>query len=679
VNEVDDLFNADIAPASTTEDAKAVLAALKWSKPKEVSTSRGQRLVSNADPTPEFRKLFSERPQWLREQGYTFGFSKYLNKEQVTFWQLLPEKVLNDRKQSEELSRAVDANVELLAPEGLAYAGFQKAGIVFGRSRPGCLIADEMGLGKTIQAIGILNQDPTIKRTLIICPASLKLNWQRELRKWLVRPCPILIADSKLFHAIVGITIINYDILTKHIDEIRAADWDYLIIDEAHYLKNYKAQRTKMVFGSRATKEEKAQGMADVPGIGARRKVFLTGTPIQNRPMEIFGMISNLDPVAWPNAWRFMQRYGEGQNLDELQEKLRQTIMIRRLKKDVLTELPPKRRKVIEFTATGEARHVLAAEKSAYAEQEEAMEEAQARVELAKCDDNEEGYGEAIKSLKAVVKVAFEQCAAARYETVMAKIRMPEVVEFIDGAIEESGKVIIFGHHKDALRFFKDRLGDAAVTIVGDDKLEARQASCDRFQRDPQCKVILGSFGAMGVGWTLTASSRVIFIEGDWVPGNLSQSEDRAHRMGQRDTVTAEHLVLADSIDATILKRVVSKQEMIDRALDAQAVPDEVEDAPIEKNSTMGTTRDQLAAEAAKITPQQAKAIHTALQRLSAVCNGAMGYDDHGFNKMDTRIGKDLASRQFLTFKQAALGRKICRKYRRQLGEEIYAAMGFAA
>ena len=294
----------------------------------------------------------------------------------------------------------------------------------------------------------------------MICPASLKLNWRRELEKWLCRKRPIFIADSKLFPDLSdGIVVINYDILSRHTKQIKAAVWDAVIIDEAHFLKNRTALRTRQVFGREAKRSERAAGDQGEPAIRARKKILLTGTPIANRPNELFPLIHFLDPDNWPSFWSFARRYcgahdnGFGwdvsgaTNLEELQTKLRQTIMIRRLKKDVLTELPPKRRQVIELPATGAAVAVVRQEREAYAAREDAILAAQARVELAKASEDPAVYAESVKHLRNCMMVAFDEISALRHETAVAKI--PQLIEFTRDAIEESGKVILFAHHKD--------------------------------------------------------------------------------------------------------------------------------------------------------------------------------------------------------------------------------------
>lgn len=151
-------------------------------------------------------------------------------------------------RRSLEESRATDSAKPIPCPPGLSYLPYQRGGIAYAMERQSVLIGDEMGLGKTIQGIGIINADPDARSALVICPASLKLNWAKELAKWLVRPFTIGVADGKTFPA-TDIVIINYENVAKHRATIDAREWDCLIVDECHYLKNPKAQRTQAVLG----------------------------------------------------------------------------------------------------------------------------------------------------------------------------------------------------------------------------------------------------------------------------------------------------------------------------------------------------------------------------------------------------------------------------------------------
>jgi len=582
------------------------------------------------------------------------------------------EEGLDARTDTLEASRATDAAIDLPCPDGLEYMPFQKAGIAFGMARETVLIGDEMGLGKTIQALGLINADESVRRVLVICPASLKLNWAREAKKWLVRPMVIGIADSKVFPSMANLIVINYDILDKYASALRAQEWDMMVCDEAHYMKNPKTLRTRQVLGG--TSRKPGDRIDPIP---ARRKVFLTGTPIVNRPIELWPIVKSAG--VFTNWKHYVERYcsarqgrygwevGGASNLPELQQKLRSTIMVRRLKKDVLTDLPAKRRQVIELPANG-CTEYIAAEWKAWEKQKEIIDRLQTAVELSKASENPSDHAEAVKRLRAGITAAFTEMAKARLETARAKL--PYVIESLKDSIENSGKVVVFAHHHEIIDTLFDEFKDQAVKLDGRDKLTDRQTSVDRFQNDPEVKLFIGQMQSAGVGITLTASSHVIFSELDWVPGNLSQAEDRTHRIGQQNSVLVQHLVLEGSIDAVMARRIVQKQAVIDRALDRQFEVKDEPEIPVREDSEIATkevTRKEVVKEAETITPEEIKTVHASLRYLAALCDGAMAQDGTGFNKFDAPIGRNLAYEASLTPKQAILGRKIIKKYRKQL------------
>lgn len=593
------------------------------------------------------------------------------------------------------MSRATDADIRIPAPEGLAYLGYQKAGVAFSFAQSpmlGTLFGDEMGLGKTIQAIGVLNcmvsevVDPKF-RILVICPASLKLNWRRELEKWLVKKMAIFIADSKNFPDMLGVTIINYDILHKHEERIHGIEWDMVVCDEAHYLKaGQKSRRGKMVFGIEPTAKQAAAGVTRVPGIRAKRRVLLTGTPIANKPVELFPLISYLDPVRWNNFFKYGIRYCAGSkssghwdfsgssNLGELQDILRSTIMVRRLKKDVLKELPPKRRQVIELAAEGEAKRLVQAERQAYEGRDDEIAGLEAAVEIAKASDSEDAYRAAVDSLGKVRNSLFGDMASLRRDTAVAKI--PQIIEHLREALEEGEAVVVMCHHHQVSDAICQEFGDMAVMHRGDMGITEKDAAVTRFQgtkdtkADPRCRLFVGSIQASGVGITLTRAAHVVFAELDWVPGNVSQAEDRCHRIGQAESVLIQHLVLEGSLDAIMAKRIIAKQEVIERALDIEVVS-RSKDA----GATEGLKREVVAQQAAAITPEHKAAAHAAMRFLAARCNGARDWDGAGFSKIDTAIGKSFAAQEWLSNKQAVIALKIAKKYRGQLGPEVALAL----
>lgn len=445
------------------------------------------------------------------------------------------------RQRAVESSR-VSADVPLPVPTGKSYLPYQRAGIAFALGRKHTLIADEMGLGKTIQAIGVINADPSVLRVCIVCPASLRLNWRDELSKWLVAPFSLSVVTAK-DKALPKATIhvINYDLLHRHQFPV----YDLLIVDEAHYLKNPLARRTKKTLAIRA-----------------ERKLFLTGTPILSRPIEIYPLLKALDPLNWPSRAAFGARYCAGflgdwgmdfsgaSNLDELHDKLRSTIMIRRLKKDVLTELPPKQRQIVEFTLDGIPAATV-------------KRDAATLAGLRKLGS----WTGQVEELKRAKQDAFENITAVRHETALAKV--PKVVEYVTDVLESEPKVVVFAHHRDVIELLRAGLaGYGAVTLTGDTPMADRKAAVEKFQTDAKTRVFIGNIMAAGTGITLTAASHVIFAELDWVPGNMSQAEDRCHRIGQRDHVLVQHLVLERSLDSYIAKTLVKKQAILDQAID---------------------------------------------------------------------------------------------------------------
>lgn len=607
-----------------------------------------------------------------------------------------------EREKALVASRAADAAVEIPKPAGLDadYLPYQRAGVAYaldafaaGRD---VIIGDEMGLGKTIQALGVANVVGA-KRILIVCPASLRINWAREARKWLVEECDVRIADGKrvetwqprrsLSFAPVQVLIVNYDVLAKHEARLHEKTWDLVVADEAHYLKNPKTKRARSVFGWR----EKLRGgkYRTHPAIPAARRMFLTGTPISNRPIEAWPLLHAADPKTFGNWNAYAHRYcgathnGWGldvrgaTNLAELQDLMRSTVMIRRTKREVRSDLPPKIRQVIEVPDVG---GVAEREARAFSARRDAVARLRAAVELAKASDDPADYRKAVDALKAGVSAAFAEMSILRRETAVAKL--PAVIEHIRSALDSGAKVGVFGHHREVVLAIADEFREeaGAVHVLGGQSQEERQAAVDRFQTDPACRLFVGNIQAAGVGLTLTASAHAIFAELDWVPGNVSQAEDRFHRHGQEaETVLVQHLVMEGSIDATIARAMVTKQTNIDAALDDDTDCSGMFGEPIEvpevaePPTTAAVRPERIAREAASLSADQIAAAHAALRIVASACDGAEALDGMGFNKADSLIGKSLAERPTLTPKQAALAARLAVKYQRQIPEELVA------
>lgn len=584
------------------------------------------------------------------------------------------------------LSRALDHQIQIPAPDGLEYMGYQKAGAAYALDRfrnphiRGVLLGDEMGLGKTIESIGVLNMCPQFQRVLIICPASLKRNWQRELIGdadidkvgWLVRPMSVGIADSGRSIPVpdTDIVIINYEMLGKDhftgaqiydtkkkrmvqekTTELRLslqAVWDLVIVDECHRLKNDKTLRTQLTLS-----------------IKGRHWLMLSGTPLVNRPRELWTIAHHLAPAVFPKQWDFLRRYcaggsffdkyGGAQNLGELQEKMRTHFMCRRLKRDVLTELPPKRRQVIELPAD-KVKNQVQLELSAYEkiDGQTGLDRLRLKVEIAKASDNPEDYKRAVKALRSGISVAFEELSRIRRDTAMAKV--PMVVEHVTEALSEGNKILLFTHHKEPAYEIAYEFPNETVMITGDSSTKERDQAERAFNYDDSVRLCIGTIGACGVGLNLQRScSTAVFAELDWVPGNITQAEDRIHRKGQLDGVLIQHLVLEGSLDARMARVIVEKQEIADKALDTPAEVESQYALPTEM-STRNARPQDIAKAAEKITTRDIADVQLLVKSMS---NGT-------FAPADLPLGRFLSEQKRLTTKFAALGKKLIYRYRHQ-------------
>lgn len=565
----------------------------------------------------------------------------------------------------QEESKATDnQEVSIPAPAGLEYMPFQRAGIAYAIQRDGTLIGDEMGLGKTIQALGTANYLNS-KNILIICPASLRINWKKEAEKWLVSSHTFYVVENNNeIPENATCVITNYDrIKGQVLDSILKREWDLLIVDECHYLKNPKAQRTQRVMGTRDTR-----GLVSV----CKKRLFLTGTPILNRPIELHPIVAHLKPSEFGKFMPFAKRYcnahhnGYGwdfsgsSNLDELQTRLRAHIMVRRLKKDVLKELPLKIRQIVSLPPNGSTKAVKA-EKEAWDRKEETIQALRDDADLAHASGDQEAYKIAVSRLREVAQASFEEISRLRHETALSKV--PAVIEHLEGMIENGiEKVVVFAHHRDVIALLSKKFGVSAVTLTGETSMENRNSAVERFQNDPAVKFFIGSIKAAGVGLTLTASSHVVFSELDWVPGNITQAEDRCHRIGQENVVQIQHLVIDESLDAKFAKVLVDKQEVIDKALD---ITPEIDD------TVLTPPRPRKYPEA---TEKQRESATLCLRTLAGMCDGACKQDGMGFNKPDAKIGHALAQKSLsrdLTDGEVFLAQRILPKYHGQLGSML--------
>lgn len=539
----------------------------QWNEGKALSTKNGPRVLRTATPGPQFWEAWKIAKNDLKNAGVSVAKN---GSQWVAQWWMADASAQQDAAKVFQMSKAGDTTFTFPVPAGLTPMPFQQAGVEFLMGRANALLADEMGLGKTIQAIGVINADATIAKVLVVCPASLKLNWKAEITKWQTRGLTVGVATGKEFPD-TQVVVINYDITAKHADSIHGVAWDLLILDEAHYVKNPDAKRTSTLLGKWNRDASKV-----LPAVKARRKIAITGTPIPNRPKELFGLLNFLAPGAFGGFLTYAKQYcaayqdaygwqtDGASNLDELQSRLRSTVMVRRLKDEVLKELPAKIRQIIPMEGF-----------EALVKQEQEL--------LAKLGvDPESDWDAFVASLRA--GAVFEEMSALRKKLALAKA--PAVIEHVRDLLESGeSKVIVMAHHKDVVDLITAAFDGAVVKVDGGTPVEARQAAVEQFQTNPEVKVFVGNIIAAGVGLTLTASRTVVFAELDWVPGNVVQAEDRAHRIGQQDTVLIQYLVVDGSLDSRLAQVLQSKAGVIRQALDggefiAQDAQDAITEVP---------------------------------------------------------------------------------------------------
>ncbi len=404
------------------------------------------------------------------------------------------------------------------------------------------ILADDMGLGKTTATI-IAALETGAKKILIICPATLKINWQREIENYTDRS--IFISESKSFSTEHDFVIVNYDILKNFYDLkdkanslITKCNFDLIIIDEAHYIQNAQAQRTKLI-NSFSTKVD--------------RLWLLTGTPMTSRPMNYFNLLSLIESPVAQNWMAYAIRYCQGyqftagkrkiwnvsgaSNLEELRDRTSRQVL-RRLKTDVL-DLPDK---IITPV-------YLRLKSKDY------------ETEVGEYYDWYENKKDESKSLT----VQFSKLMKVRQ--IIAEEKIKQTIELAQNIIDQDKKVIIFTNFTDTLRKIHEHFGKQSVYLDGSCTKPQRQYAVDQFQENEKIKVFVGNLKAAGVGITLTAGEACIMNDLSFVPSDHSQAEDRAYRYGQKNTVSVYYPIFENTIEGIIYDMLNHKKNVFETVM----------------------------------------------------------------------------------------------------------------
>lgn len=459
-----------------------------------------------------------------------------------------------------EASKAATADFEVEGIGGILRP-FQKAGVKYAVEKKRVIIGDQPGLGKTIEALATV-QAMSAYPTLVVCPATLKENWYREARKWL--PHKIIQILGGIGRSDAAITIVNYDRLKDYRDYLVRRDFKAVICDESHLLKNPKTLRSVFTEeivngciyernGTKPNRRQKEQLRAP-----CEVRLLLTGTPVLNRPDELISQLRILDRLKEFGGWyRFTRdfcaaystQYGTdtsgAENLKVLHDKLRATCYVRRLKREVLAELPPKVRTVVPVELSN---------RSEYDRAERNL------IVWLKDTVGEEKADAAARAEQLVRIEALKQLSA--------RGKMAAIKEWVKDFLDTGEKIVLFGWHQgivlDLARSFN------CHAIYGDTPIPKRQPIIDAFQDNSAIRALALNIQTGGLGITLTAASDVLFAELGWNPATMDQGADRLHRIGQTDSVNEWWFIGKNTIDEDIQQLIEEKRTVVDATTDGK-------------------------------------------------------------------------------------------------------------
>jgi SWI/SNF-related matrix-associated actin-dependent regulator 1 of chromatin subfamily A len=535
--------NPTIPNTQKVSTATTVTIHLKDSKTAVVVMPYNPTLMAKFKYEIDGRKWNGEEKCWefpavhLPKAFIVFGESNITCDEKVL---RLLNKLKERREDLDEIRvQEDDKNFQIHGMQ-LELYGYQKIGVKFLERADGrALIADAPGLGKTAQAIGYA-QYKNLK-TIIVCPLSVVVNWQREIKKFTGKEATIW--DAKHYYGKLSAQfhIVHYDAVAKVAADLRDQKFDLLVCDEATYLKNRQTIRAKSVLGSYKERRK-------YPGLKTKYCIFLTGTPVMSRPIEAFALLNFLDKERFNNFFHFTQRYGgwkgdAPRNLQDLHDRTKD-LVIRRKKEQILTELPSKQRNDLY-------------------------------VELTKAEQKE--YKELLREVFGRWKVEKPSIGhMPKLQNFLIDKKLPRVIEMIDEYLDNDKPILIFSNYLAPLKALSEQYGDTAAMLTGEMNSKERQVAIDRLTSG---KAKVGLFSLMAAGMGIDGLQHkidtVVFLNMDWTPANHEQAEDRTHRIGQTGQVQVYYIVCVDTIDEYMRDILKEKQQIADLVVDGALVTPE--------------------------------------------------------------------------------------------------------
>lgn len=420
-------------------------------------------------------------------------------------------------------------SLDLDFPNGLHLRPYQEQAVLFLDRVKKALLADDMGLGKTPSCVGWAVYRKDVRPILVVCPSCAKEVWYEEFKKW--AGIKAYICEGKTPKEIdkdYEVVIINYTILSSWQKTLQAFGFKVCIADEGHYLKNYKAQRTKAFKKIAAYKPY---------------KFIVTGTPVENRPIEFFTICQMLLPghPVLSNYWKFVNRYcnpknrggfidySGASNTEELHKILTETIMLRRMKSEVLQDLPSKQKNLVPIRL-----------------------EASDWKKYQKAEKETASAGDISHLRQLLFQLMKKQC-----------------FEWIDNLLMSGEKVLVFVWHKQVADDVYNHYKKVAVRYTGNTSKKDKEKAKDLFQNGNK-QLFVGNIKACGVALTLTACCNAVFIEYPWSPKALDQAEDRIYRFGQKRKVNIWYLYVRHTIIDTMLSMLEEKDKVLNTILDGE-------------------------------------------------------------------------------------------------------------
>jgi SWI/SNF-related matrix-associated actin-dependent regulator of chromatin subfamily A-like protein 1 len=432
---------------------------------------------------------------------------------------------------------------EIAGRLGGRLAPFQWAAVRYALRARRCFLSDEQGLGKTVEALAILESDGAFP-AVVVCPASIKLTWAREAARWLPHRSLTVLSGRGAVASAADITVLNYEIVEAHRQTLARRGVKALVADESHYVKNPHAKRTQAV-----------RKLADAVDGGGLR-LALTGTPVLNHADELIAQLRVIGRMQeFGSGARFRRQFDGELSEERLHWHLRRHCFVRRLKSEVLPQLPAKRRVVVPVGLTNEAEYRLAEDDV---------------IEWLRSQPLD------LSTLNAKIATTLRAERLAQLMTLQrlaARGKLAAGLTWIHDFLNSGEPLVVFARHIEVQRAVLHRFPDA-LHLLGEDSITARERAIAGFQRDggPQLLVCATRVAAQGI--TLTRASNVAFLELEWTPAIHDQAEDRCHRIGQRDAVTAWYLLAAETIDETMARLIQRKQEVVNAVTDGRPLPD---------------------------------------------------------------------------------------------------------